>query len=646
MKKNLLPTLLCLAIILSTSILASCAKTVEGPSAELAAGRTLFIYMCGSNLETKQGLAGKNIDEILSADAGDLNIVIQTGGAKTWRSHGISNSASQRYEVNNGRLVLLDTLPQLNMGKSETLADFLKWGQERYRTESNMLILWDHGGGSAKGVCFDENYGFDALTLSELKTAFENTGLYTKFDVIGFDACLMATIETAAYVRDFAHYLLASEEIVPAGGWNYKTVVEAFSSKEDLTEVGKAICDSFMEKCEKCGKADISTLSLIDLSNLEPILNTLNALGRDLSGFVGKENAFSKVIASAKRCEKFGYESVFSGSSNMIDFLDFTKLLALSDIDEFTKAYDIVEAAVVYTVKGESRDNGGISFYYPIDFNEKEINEYVSLGISDPYNSFLSTYYLNAPEKPVAFSDKGSQTEDGAFSVSLTPESVKYLSTVTYNLIEKDGDGTERILYSDIDLENDWDTLTFSSLFKGTRKLYNGHPLCYAPARIEETVIEYSAPISINGRKGNMHYYCYPESEEDERFYAPRNRSSKVENWMPNEFYNPWDGDLVQVAESLRKERDGFVPEFGDEFEVKELDFEELFREITEVPLDGSTYYYVFVVTDIFDNTYYSDMATIEMEYSYEELLEHPLPDGVFAGKVTEIEPFEAPENH
>jgi hypothetical protein len=29
---------------------------------------TLLIYMCGSNLETEQGLAGKNIDELLAAD--------------------------------------------------------------------------------------------------------------------------------------------------------------------------------------------------------------------------------------------------------------------------------------------------------------------------------------------------------------------------------------------------------------------------------------------------------------------------------------------------------------------------------------------------------------------------------------------------
>jgi len=650
MKRFLSLILTCAILASSLALLSSCNKpgtkptgsdtTDTEPVPELVDGRTLFIYMCGSNLETKQGLAGKNIDELLAADAGNLNIVIQTGSAKTWRSHGISSTAAQRYEIKNGELVLLDTLSQLNMGQSETLSDFLKWGQEKYRTKNNMLVLWDHGGGSAKGVCFDENYSFDALTLAELKSAFENAGLYTKFEIIGFDACLMATIETADYIKDFARYLVASEEIVPSGGWDYKAVVESYSSKEDPTEVGKDICDSFMAKCEKSKKADISTLSVIDLSGLDPIFERLDSLERDLSEYVGKDNAFSKVIAAAKRCEKFGYDSVFSGSSNMIDFLDFTKLLALSDFDEFIKMYEIVEAAVVYSVTSEERNNGGISFYYPIDYNEKEITEYISLGISEPYNAFLSNYYLNAPKQTVAFSDKGSVAENGAFKVSLTPESKKYLSTVTYNLIERDVEGTERILYSDIDFESDWDSLTFYSAFKGMRRLYNGHPICYTPVRIEETVIEYSVPISINGRKGNMHYHFYPNKGEEERFYAPRNLSSMKDNWLPNEFYNPWEGDTVQVAECLIRNEDGYIPIFGEEFEVKELEFEELYSEITEVPLSGSTYYYVFVATDIFGNTYYSDMATLEMEYNYDELLNNPLPDGVFAAKVTKIEPY------
>lgn len=645
MKKRIIALILLCAV--AVSILSACTKPKDDTS-KLTEGRTLFIYMCGSNLETKQGLAGKNIDEILSANIGnDVDVVIETGGAQTWRSHDIDNSAIQRYEVKDGNLKLIETLDNANMGEAETLTDFLTWGQENYPTNHNMLVLWDHGGGSAKGVCFDENYGFDALTLPELKTAFDEAELNTKFDIIGFDACLMASIETAAVVQNFAEYMVASEEIEPSGGWDYKALAESFAKETDSLEVGKTICDSFMEKCKKSNKDDISTLSLVNLSKLNPIFDHLDSLGKSLSEFVGKDNAFSKVISAAKRCEKFGYDSVFSGSSNMIDFLDFGKLVVLSDFDAFSKVYDIVEEAVVYSVKGEQRDNGGISFYYPIDYDEKEMTEYISLGISEPYNKFLSTYYLNAPDETIAFSDRGSVAENGAFEVSLTKESAKYLSSVTYHLIEKDADGTERILYSDFDIESDWDSLTFRSDFKGTRRLYNGHPICYTPVRMEETQVEYSAPISINGRKANMHYYCYPKEAANERYYAPRNLSSTKENWLPNEFYNPWAGDTVQVAECLIRNGDEYIAEYGEEFEIPEMEFEEgemefeeLFAEITEAPLTGSTYYYVFVATDIFGKEYYSDMATLEMQYTYDELLNHPLPDGVFAGKVTKIEPY------
>ena len=78
-----------LACILLVTVFSGCNK-IGGSQ------KTIFIYMCGSNLETKQGLAGKNIDEILQADIGrDMNVVIETGGAQTWRSHGIDNSAIQ-----------------------------------------------------------------------------------------------------------------------------------------------------------------------------------------------------------------------------------------------------------------------------------------------------------------------------------------------------------------------------------------------------------------------------------------------------------------------------------------------------------------------------------------------------------------------
>ena len=85
---------ICIAAVLAIAcvLLGGCA---QGPSE-----RTLLIYLCGSNLETKQGLAGKNIDELLDADIPTgTRVVIQTGGAQTWRSHNISSSKLQRYEV-------------------------------------------------------------------------------------------------------------------------------------------------------------------------------------------------------------------------------------------------------------------------------------------------------------------------------------------------------------------------------------------------------------------------------------------------------------------------------------------------------------------------------------------------------------------
>ena len=101
-----------IAIILTCILIASALSSC-GNSGGTREGRTLFIYMCGSNLETKQGLASKNIDELLAADKGDINIVIQTGGAGIWRHHGISADKIQRYEIKDGKLKLLKSLEQL-----------------------------------------------------------------------------------------------------------------------------------------------------------------------------------------------------------------------------------------------------------------------------------------------------------------------------------------------------------------------------------------------------------------------------------------------------------------------------------------------------------------------------------------------------
>lgn len=631
------------------------APTQESESAEqtgpavVEGSKTLLIYMCGSNLETKQGLASKNIDELLSATADEkTTIIIQTGGAKKWRKHGISATQSQRYVVKDGELVLLSSSDDANMGSAASLTDFLVWGQNNYLAERNMLILWDHGGGSTKGVCFDENHSFDALTLSELRTAFKNAGLYQKFDVVGFDACLMASVETAAIMRDYADYMVASEEIVPGGGWNYKAIAESFSSKNDPIEIGKDICDSFIEKSSSDSHAAFATLSLIDLSKIDSILNELNKLGNDLSDMVGKNNAFSLVSDSAKRCEKFGYDNVFSGSSNMIDLLQFDEFCVLEDFDAFSQAIDAVEEAVLYLVNGGDRDNGGISFFYPIKYNEREINEYLSLNISEGYNTYLATYYTNVPKETIRFLNKGSVTPDGAFEMSLSENSTKYLSDVSYLLIEKDENGVEQILCSDVlNIHADWEHLTFTSAFDGLTRAYRGHRICGGPTRISEDQIEYAVPVILDGKNTLLIYCHYTDSEDNMTYFVKGIRNWRNEDGLPDFVHLLSVGSRIRIAESVTVDGDQTIYNYGDEFIVEEIEFhdlEDLFKDITEVPLTGSTYYYVFVATDIFGNTYYSDMATLMMTKTAEEI-EHGLPDGQFAAEVTNIEPYSTAKN-
>ena len=624
MKKLISVILVC---VLLGILLSVCGETADDK-------KTLFIYMCGSSLETKQGLAGKNIDEILSADIADnMDIVIETGGAQTWRSYDIDNSAIQRYEVKNGKLELVETLENADMGESETLTDFLAWGQEHYSTKDSMLILWDHGAGATKGVCFDENYSFDPLTLKELKEALENANLKNRFQIIGFDACLMASVETAYYVCDYAKYMIASEEIEPAGGWDYKTLCESYSEGRDYVSVGKAICDAYMKKCKDKGKT-FATLSLFDLSQTSFIINQCSAAMEYIGTYSDEADYFSEVRNAMNTCEKFGGDNSFQGASNMLDFVDFVDSVTGEEYKDLIDTSDFV----LYSVNSGQRNNGGISFYYPLVYNRQEVEDYLELGVIDNYNSFLSEYYTNIPTETITFLDKGSIASDGAFTVELDPDCDDYFSQIDFLLMTRDESGTQHILCSDNDISRDWKKLIFKSNFRGISLALDGHRLFYTSVSNNPDYVSFVAPVKVNGEKTSLRFvFVLDESAFNGGYYQLAGLwSGYDENGLPDNDIIPLKkGDKIQVVTDTVLE-DGTTKEnYGEEFTIGDDG-----GVISEIPLDGKEYQYVFVATDIYGNTFTSDMATLKMTVSYEELLNNPLTDGTSAAKITNIEPF------
>lgn len=59
----------------------------------------------------------------------------------------------------------------------------------------------------------------------ELDAAFQGAKCDKQpLDMIGLDACCMATLETALVLSPYADYMVASQEMEPSCGWDYTSI--------------------------------------------------------------------------------------------------------------------------------------------------------------------------------------------------------------------------------------------------------------------------------------------------------------------------------------------------------------------------------------------------------------------------------------
>jgi hypothetical protein len=283
---------------------------------------TLFVYLLGSNLESRDGAGTDNLLEMLAAQgAAHTRIVITTGGANK-RSPGgpvTDWTTVKRFELADGKLKELADLGKRSMDAADTLQDFLTWGARAYPADRTMLVLWDHGGGYY-GYGSDENFpDQDIMRLPALAAALRGfqaaTGI--TLDYIGFDACLMATVEVAHVLQPYARYLGASQELEPGSGWDWKAVVEAAAHQPALTvpEFGKATATAFVAK-QTDGDAsrmhirhpprlplqkqprsngatppmtDYVTFSITDLARIRPLMERLDQWARAVLAYYASD---------------------------------------------------------------------------------------------------------------------------------------------------------------------------------------------------------------------------------------------------------------------------------------------------------------------------------------------------------------------
>lgn len=351
---------------------------------------TLMLYMCASDLESEGGFATEDLNEIMYGyNAGNLNVIVQTGGTEEWQNTVIADDRCQRYQVTEDGLELVDdSLGMQNMADGTTLTDFIRYCSSNYTADHYGLVLWDHGGGVVGGYGYDENFNGDSMSLTEMSHALEDAEVH--LDMLGFDACLMANFETCLMAAPYVNYLIASEEPEPGCGWYYTDWIGKLSKNCGIPpeSYGRQIIDDYIRESSWNSPSMYSTLGMFDLKQVtQKLLPALNQFSDDAAQQLSA-GEYRKISQSRSNTR-----AVYQSDLDHIDLLDYARHTQSETASQLEKA--ISECIVYYreTVNG-SGDNGlSILFpYYDLSVLDMLKEMYQILGCDDAYPAFLEQF--------------------------------------------------------------------------------------------------------------------------------------------------------------------------------------------------------------------------------------------------------------
>ena len=351
---------------------------------------TIMVYMIGSDLESQNGMATSDLNEMLYAqmDNRNVNMFVQTGGCNRWRNSLMTAGRTERWRLGRDGLTLLEWMKAGPMTDPDVLAAFIRFCAKEAPADRYMLILWDHGGGSITGFGHDEKYPNDTMDIGEIAQALKMGGV--KFDFVGFDACLMATMETAIAVEPYADYLIASEESEPATGWYYTRWLQILddNSSTNTESLGRQIIDDFTSSCASMDRRAATTLSLVDLAELRwSVLDYLAAFGEGLTlQLKGKDY---QAVASARNGTR---EFAQGRRLDQVDLVDFCSRLGTSEARQLAAS---IQDAVKYNKTNNVSGAHGLSIYFP-NSSLKSINSmlhlYETIGMDPSWSEGVRTY--------------------------------------------------------------------------------------------------------------------------------------------------------------------------------------------------------------------------------------------------------------
>lgn len=355
--------------------------------------------------------------------------------------------------IGEGDAELLDDLGDINTGDPQVLADFIADGIERYPSTNYALVISDHGA-SWPGVGGDESSDHDTLDLAELRGAIAD-GLQRagvdRLELLGFDACLMATYEVASTVAPFARRLLSSQELEPGHGWDYRVLqMLRDDPTTDVDALGRAIVDGFRGQAVAEGTETEITLSLVDLERMPQLDAALAAFTAALTPRAG---ALGAIIGRNRATTlAFGRQPDPTEDTHMVDLGILVAEIGNDALDVSREADEVIRTInriVTHSVTGAATKGAtGLSIYFPPQ-EQWFSDDYTDVEVASGWADFLAAYYAGgaaippdeqadfaSDEAEVFFDDDGLNIV-GTFDAAVAENVVE--ASIEYGIVDGDG---------------------------------------------------------------------------------------------------------------------------------------------------------------------------------------------------------------
>ena len=352
----------------------------------------------------------------------------------------------------------------------------------------------------------------------------------------------MGSIETAWIFKDYAEYFIASQETEPGQGWDYN-FLSNLNYCANGGELGTTIIDSYFDYYDALYQEypryeSEVTLSCVDLSKIDDVKSGIDTLFSNVNQSVaaGKIETASRCRYNTKAFGKFATDIPY-------DLIDLKHLATLLSEDYPTQANTLSDALDSFFVfsRTNTTDAYGISIYHPYD-NLTYASDWIAaikkLNFSSEYSSYItnfSKYIEDNSSNAFGFKNfsktTGTATANGEksdLSIKLTAEQLKTFSSAHYYVF--------RELSPDVTFSGEVEYL----------HVYSGQDVTLASDGTLNATYEGKAVFGKDEKTGK--YSDYPlsmyqiyDGTGDEKFYFPCifyyfgegfDMSAKPVNWL------------------------------------------------------------------------------------------------------------------